>query len=61
MCGAHKSVIGRDIPTVLENFIGGTRGKLAIADEDLRLNGCTVDFDRSTKRAIKISRFVHLA
>jgi metallophosphoesterase (TIGR00282 family) len=61
MCGAHKSVIGRDILTVLENFIGGTRSKLAIADEDLRLNGCIIDFDRSTKRAIKISRFSHLA
>jgi metallophosphoesterase (TIGR00282 family) len=61
MCGAHKSVIGRDIHTVLENFIGGTRGKLIIADEDLRLNGCIIDFDRSSKRAVKISRFVHLA
>jgi metallophosphoesterase (TIGR00282 family) len=61
MCGAHKSVIGRDIHTVLENFIGGTRGKLIIADEDLRLNGCITDFDRSSKRAVTISRFVHLA
>lgn len=61
MCGAHKSVIGRDIHTVLENFIGGTKSRLVIADEDLRLNGCIIDFDRSSKRAIKISRFVHVA
>ncbi|MDR1255374.1 MAG: YmdB family metallophosphoesterase [Puniceicoccales bacterium] len=60
MCGAHRSVIGRDISAVLESFVNGARCKLVIADEDLRLKGCIVDFDRATKRAIKISRFVHL-
>ncbi|MDR0715527.1 MAG: YmdB family metallophosphoesterase [Puniceicoccales bacterium] len=61
MCGAHRSVIGRDISSVLESFIDGTRCKLAIAEEDLRLNGCIVDFDPTTKHPKKISRFVHLA
>lgn len=61
MCGAHRSVIGRDISSVLESFVNGTRCKLAVAEEDLRLNGCIVDFDRVTKSATKISRFVHLA
>lgn len=57
MCGAHKSVIGRDINAVLDSFITGHKQRLKIAEEDLRINGCIVDFDRSTKKAIKIFRF----
>jgi calcineurin-like phosphoesterase len=60
MCGAHKSVIGRDIPAVLNSFMDGARQRLAVAEEDLRLHGCIVDFDRVTKRAIKIARFSHV-
>jgi metallophosphoesterase (TIGR00282 family) len=61
MCGANKSVIGRDISAVIDSFICGTRRRLDVADEDLQLHGCIVDFDRTTKRATKIAKFVHVA
>lgn len=59
MCGAHKSVIGRDIGAVLESFLTGEKHRLCIADEDLRLNGCIIDFDLMTKKPVKIVRFSH--
>jgi calcineurin-like phosphoesterase len=58
---AHKFVIGRDVPSVLERFVSGIRCKLFITDEDLRLSGCMADFNRVTKCATKIAKFVHLA
>ncbi len=57
MCGAHKSVIGRDINTVLDSFITGHKQRLNIAADDVRLNGCIVEFDTVNKCMMKIERF----
>lgn len=56
MCGAHKSVIGRNINTVLDSFITGRKQRLEIAEEDIRLNGCIAEFDPERKCMAKISR-----
>ena len=57
MCGAHKSVIGRDISAVIDSFVTGRKQRLEVAEEDVRLNGCIIDFDLSEKKVSKISRF----
>jgi 2',3'-cyclic-nucleotide 2'-phosphodiesterase len=57
MTGAHHSVLGRRIESVLKNFRTRMPCPFEIATEDLRLNGVLVTIDSSTKRAEKISRF----
>lgn len=57
MCGAHKSVIGRDIGAVLDSFINGHKRRLDIAEDDLRLNGCIIEYDRANKHVSNINRF----
>jgi len=57
MTGAHHSVLGREIESVLKNFRTQMSCPFKIATEDLRLNGIVVTVDSNTKRADKISRF----
>jgi metallophosphoesterase (TIGR00282 family) len=57
MTGAHHSVLGRKIESVLKNFRTRMPCPFEIATGDLRLNGIIVTIDSSTKRAEKISRF----
>lgn len=56
MTGAHHSVLGRKIESVLKNFRTLMPCPFEIATEDLRLNGIVVTVDSNTKRAEKISR-----
>lgn len=57
MTGAHHSVLGRKIESVLKNFRTRMPCPFEIATEDVRLNGIIVTIDSNTKKAEKISRF----
>jgi metallophosphoesterase (TIGR00282 family) len=56
MTGAHHSVLGRKIESVLKNFRTQMPCPFEIATEDVRLNGIVVTVDSNTKKAEKISR-----
>jgi hypothetical protein len=56
MTGAHHSVLGRRIESVIKNFRTRMPCPFEIATEDLRLNGIVVSIDSNTKKADKISR-----
>jgi metallophosphoesterase (TIGR00282 family) len=56
MTGAHHSVLGRRIESVLKNFRTRMPCPFEIATDDLRLNGIVVTVDSNTKKAEKISR-----
>ena len=56
MTGAHNSVLGRKIESVLKNFRTRMPCPFEIATEDLRLNGIVVSVESNTKKAEKISR-----
>jgi hypothetical protein len=57
MTGAHYSVLGRKIESVLKNFRTQMPCPFEIATEDPRINGIIVCIDSNTKRAEKICRF----
>ncbi|MBN1788365.1 MAG: TIGR00282 family metallophosphoesterase [Sedimentisphaerales bacterium] len=56
MTGAHHSVLGRRVESVLKNFRTRMPCPFEIATDDLRLNGIIVTIEDSTKKAEKISR-----
>jgi metallophosphoesterase (TIGR00282 family) len=56
MTGAHHSVLGRKIESVLKNFRTQMPCPFEIATQDPRLNGIVVTIDSNTKKAEKISR-----
>jgi calcineurin-like phosphoesterase len=57
MCGAHESVIGREIAPVLYSTKYGMPQKLEIATKDVRLNGVLLVIDTNSGMTTKISRF----
>jgi metallophosphoesterase (TIGR00282 family) len=57
MCGAHESVIGREISPVLYSMRFGMPQKLEIATKDVRLNGVILTIDCFSGLCKKISRF----
>ena len=56
MTGPYDSVIGRVSEQVLKRFLTQMPGKLEVAQGDVRVCGVIVDIDKSTGRAVKISR-----
>ncbi|MBU1260068.1 MAG: TIGR00282 family metallophosphoesterase [Planctomycetes bacterium] len=56
MTGAHHSVLGRRIESVIKNFRTRMPCPFEIATEDLRLNGIVITVDSNTKKTDKISR-----
>jgi len=56
MCGAYRSVIGRQIEPVLYRFRTKMYAPFGIADEDVRATGVVVDVDDETGRARSIER-----
>jgi metallophosphoesterase (TIGR00282 family) len=56
MCGAHESVIGRDIPSVLQKYRTLLPNKFYIAREGLQADGVFVEADDVTGRALRIER-----
>ncbi len=58
MTGAHYSILGRKIESVIKNFKTRMPCPFEVATEDLRINGIITTIDSSTKRADSICRFV---
>jgi calcineurin-like phosphoesterase len=56
MCGAHESVIGRDIASVLQKYRTLLPNKFYIAREGLQADGVFVEADDVTGRALRIER-----
>jgi metallophosphoesterase (TIGR00282 family) len=54
--GAHESVIGRDIPSVLQKYRTLLPNKFYIAREGLQADGVFVEADPASGRAIRIER-----
>jgi len=55
-CGPHESVIGRDIPSVLQKYRTLLPNKFYIAREGLQADGVFVEADSTSGRAIHIER-----
>ncbi len=55
-CGPHHSVIGRDIPSVLQKYRTLLPNKFHIAREGLQADGVFVEADSATGRALRIER-----
>jgi calcineurin-like phosphoesterase len=53
-------MIGLDISSRLERFVNGIQCKLFIAHEDLRLDGCIVEFNRGTNRPLGLGHLLPL-
>ena len=58
MCGAYRSVLGRRIEPVVDSFIDGMKRRFPVAEKDVRLSGCCIQFDPLNGRAVKIERFL---
>ena len=56
MCGPHESVIGRDIPSVLQKYRTLLPNKFHIAREGLQADGVFVEADPATGKALRIER-----
>jgi metallophosphoesterase (TIGR00282 family) len=55
-CGPHESVIGRDIPSVLQKYRTLLPNKFHIARGGLQADGVFVEADPATGRALRIER-----
>ena len=58
MTGPHHSIIGRKIERVMETTIHFRPTQFQVATQDVRLNGCIVDADPATGRAVRITRIM---
>ncbi len=56
MTGPYKSVLGRDVSSVLNRFLTQVPTRFPVATEDVRLSGVIFDVDPSTGRATAIKR-----
>lgn len=55
-CGAHESVIGRDIASVLQKYRTLLPNKFYIAREGLQVDGVFIEADDATGQALRIER-----
>lgn len=56
MCGAYRSVIGRDIEEVLTRFTTNEKTRFTVAEGDGIFCGVIIDIDEKTKAATHIER-----
>lgn len=56
MCGPEESILGREIPRVLQRFVTAMPSQLHIAKGPVRLCGALVDVDETTGRSTAIER-----
>lgn len=56
MCGAHDSVIGRDVEPIIRRMVTQLPQKYTMAERDVRINGALVEIDEETGRARSIRR-----
>ncbi len=56
MCGARRSVLGRDIESVLQKFVTGRPSVFKVAEDDVWVEGVWIMVDEKTGRALRIKR-----
>lgn len=56
MCGAYRSVIGRDIQETLTKILTKEKTRFTVAEGPGMFSGVVVEIDESTRRAISIKR-----
>lgn len=61
MTGPWDSCLGRDKNAVLQRFIDGRPRAFTVAQDDVHICGCLVDFDEAAKRARSIKTFIYPA
>src|SRR4029078_7118235 len=57
MCGPVRSILGRDIDTIVGRFISNMPAPFPMAQGETRLRGVLVEVDEATGRALRIRRF----
>jgi metallophosphoesterase (TIGR00282 family) len=57
MCGPVRSILGRDIDTIVGRFVSNMPAPFPIAQGETRLRGVVVEVDEATGRALRIRRF----
>ncbi len=56
MCGPYASVLGRTVEPVIASFLDGMKRRFPVADGDVRMAGCLIDIDPTTRLATKFER-----
>lgn len=56
MCGPYTSVLGRDIGQVVQTFLDGMKRRFPVADDDVRIAGCLIEFDAASGMATSFER-----
>lgn len=54
--GGQGGVLGRDWEPVVHRYLTGMPQRFGICDKDIRMQGCLIDVDEATGRAISIQR-----
>jgi metallophosphoesterase (TIGR00282 family) len=54
--GGHGGVLGREWPPVVERFLSLTPQRFGVCETDVKLNGCVVELDNDTGKALAIRR-----
>ncbi|MEM7711979.1 MAG: TIGR00282 family metallophosphoesterase [Cyanobacteria bacterium P01_A01_bin.68] len=57
MTGPYHSVLGREVAPVIASMRDGMPRRFEVAQHDVRICGCLIDFDTETGVATKIERF----
>ncbi len=57
MTGPWDSCLGRTVEPILSRFIDGRPRHFLVAEGDVRICGCIIDFDDSSKKSLKIEQF----
>ena len=58
MCGADRSVLGREVEAVLKKFATGMPNRFPVVEDgNIRVDGAVVTYDHITGRALKINTF----
>lgn len=57
MTGPYDSVIGRDVPAVVERYLTLLPQRWHLSQNDVRLSGVFVEIDEGSGRALRVERF----
>ena len=60
MCGPERSVLGREVESVVWRFKNALPTRFPVAEGDVRLCGVMVEIEEETGKALKIERFSEL-
>lgn len=59
MTGPWDGCLGRDKQAVLSRFLDGRPRAFTVAQDDVHICGCIVDFDEATRKAASIQSFIY--